>query len=215
MLAAVETESKGRAEVTRPWARLLRRRLGKAGITTPDQVFGLAWSGAMTAPRLAGLLAHLPEGLSEIYLHPAKAGGFPGAAPGYRYAEELAALTDPAVITAAGSTGIRRGGFADFMPTSPSPPKGSAEGDKRQGTGAALGSEGAVFAGPSRAGRKSSVATRVQPSDSGQEVAHAGRAGMLREAKAAEGGAGGERADRGWRGSGSRKADRRCRCARP
>ena len=129
VLAAVETESKGRAEVTRPWARLLRRRLGKAGITTPDQVFGLAWSGAMTAPRLAGLLAHLPEGLSEIYLHPAKAGGFPGAAPGYRYAEELAALTDPAVITAAGSTGIRRGGFADFMPTSPSPPEGGEGGE--------------------------------------------------------------------------------------
>jgi chitin disaccharide deacetylase len=115
VLAAVEAEWRVRAEVTRPWARLLRRRLGHAGITTPDQVFGLAWSGAMTAPRLAGLIAHLPEGLSEIYLHPAKAGGFAGAAPGYRYAEELAALTDPAVIQAAGSAGIRRGGFADFL----------------------------------------------------------------------------------------------------
>jgi chitin disaccharide deacetylase len=115
VLAAVEAAPKGRAEVTRPWARRLRRRLEKAGITTPDQVFGLAWSGAMTAPRLAGLLAHLPEGLSEIYLHPARGGGFAGAAPGYRYAEELAALTDPAVIQAAGAAGIQRGGFADFL----------------------------------------------------------------------------------------------------
>ena len=139
VLAAVETQSKGRAERDPPWARLLRRRLGKAGITTPDQVFGLAWSGAMTAPRLAGLLAHLPEGLSEIYLHPAKAGGFPGAAPGYRYAEELAALTDPAVITAAGSTGIRRGGFADFLPSSPSPPEGGRGAIKVRGRARRLG----------------------------------------------------------------------------
>ena len=47
------------------------------------------------AARLAGLIEHLPEGLSEIYLHPAT-GPYPGSAPGYRYAEELAALTDPA-----------------------------------------------------------------------------------------------------------------------
>ena len=91
-----------------------RRRLGKAGMTTPDQVFGLAWSGAMTAPRLAGILAHLPEGLTEIYLHPATAGGFRWAAPGYRYAEELAALTDGAVVATAAE--VRRGGFTDFAP---------------------------------------------------------------------------------------------------
>jgi hopanoid biosynthesis associated protein HpnK len=96
------------------WARRLRRRLAKAGMTTPDQVFGLAWSGAMTAPRLAGILTHLPEGLTEIYLHPATAGGFRWAAPDYRYAEELAALTNPAVIAAA--AGAPRGGFADFAP---------------------------------------------------------------------------------------------------
>jgi chitin disaccharide deacetylase len=95
-------------------ARRLRRRLRRAGMTTPDQVFGLAWSGAMTAPRLAGILARLPEGLTEIYLHPATAGGFRWAAPGYRYAEELAALTDGAVIAAAGAAGITRGGFTDF-----------------------------------------------------------------------------------------------------
>lgn len=102
------------AYVTGPWARLLRHRLRQAGLLTPDSVFGLNWSGAMTPARLKGLIAHLPEGLSEIYLHPATAGGFDGAAPGYRYAEELAALMDSGVAEAARDPHIRLGGFVDF-----------------------------------------------------------------------------------------------------
>ena len=115
VLAAVEAGSKARAPGVGTWAQLLRRRFAAAGMTTPDQVFGLAWSGAMTSPRLAGLIAHLPEGLSEIYLHPAKTARFAGAAPGYRYEEELAAVTDPAVIEAARASGAERGGFSDFL----------------------------------------------------------------------------------------------------
>jgi hopanoid biosynthesis associated protein HpnK len=115
VLAAVEAGSRARAPGVDIWAQLLRRRFAAAGMTTPDQVFGLAWSGAMTSPRLAGLITHLPEGLSEIYLHPAKTARFAGAAPGYRYEEELAAVTDPAVIEAARASGAERGGFSDFL----------------------------------------------------------------------------------------------------
>src|SRR5262249_12982740 len=50
------------AWVTAPWAALLERRARRAGLQTPDAVFGLAWSGAMTTSRLVGLLQHLPEG---------------------------------------------------------------------------------------------------------------------------------------------------------
>ena len=92
------------------WAGLARRRFRAAGLTVPDQVFGLRWSGAMTARRLGGLIAHLPPGLSEVYLHPAT-GVYPGGAPGYRYAEELDALIDPAVIKAAQSRTITLGSF--------------------------------------------------------------------------------------------------------
>ena len=99
--------------LTRPFAQALRRRFARAGIASPDAVFGLAWSGAMTAPRLKGLIAHLPEGLSEIYLHPAT-GDYPGSAPGYAYREEHAALLDSAVIEAAQCGNIRLGGFCDF-----------------------------------------------------------------------------------------------------
>jgi len=100
------------AWVTAPWAALLAWRARQAGLQVPDAVFGLAWSGAMTTARLLGLLQHLPEGRSEIYLHPATADDFPGHAPGYRYAGELAALTAPDVI--ATTRDLRLGGYADF-----------------------------------------------------------------------------------------------------
>ncbi|MDQ2859729.1 MAG: hopanoid biosynthesis-associated protein HpnK, partial [Pseudomonadota bacterium] len=97
------------------WAALARRRFRGAGLRVPDQVFGLAWSGAMTARRLRALIDNLPPGLSEIYLHPATGGDFEGAAAGYRYGEELAALIAPEVIEAARASGARRGGFLDFL----------------------------------------------------------------------------------------------------
>ena len=95
-------------------AALCRTRFRRAGMLIPDQVFGLAWSGAMTAPRLRALIEALPSGLSEIYLHPGLDGGFEGAAPGYRYVEEFAALVDRRVADAARQAGIVLGGFADF-----------------------------------------------------------------------------------------------------
>ena len=101
------------ALATAPWAMLARARLRAAGMRVPDQVFGLAWSGAMTPARVLGLIENLPEGLSEIYLHPAT-GPYPGSAPGYRYAEELAALVAPRVVTAFRNAAIAKGGFADF-----------------------------------------------------------------------------------------------------
>ena len=94
------------------WARLQRARLKRAGIATADQVSGLAWSGAMTRSRLTGLIAHLPEGVTEIYTHPATSPRFAGAAPGYRYEEELAALTSPELRRQVVAAGIGRGGFA-------------------------------------------------------------------------------------------------------
>jgi hopanoid biosynthesis associated protein HpnK len=95
-------------------ASLCRARFRRAGMLIPDQVFGLAWSGAMTAPRLRGLIEALPSGLSEIYLHPGLDGGFEGASPGYRYVEEFAALVDRNVADAARRAGVTLGGFADF-----------------------------------------------------------------------------------------------------
>ncbi len=98
-----------------PWAALLQRRVRRHGLTAPDRVFGQAWSGAMTEPRIAGVLRHLPDGLTEIYAHPATRAGFADAAAGYRYADELAALTAPAIGQLLQETGARSGGYSDFL----------------------------------------------------------------------------------------------------
>jgi hopanoid biosynthesis associated protein HpnK len=97
-------------------ARALRVRFSAAGIMTPDQVFGLRWSGAMTTSRVAGLIARLPRGLTEIYLHPAVRDEYPSSAAGYRYADELSALVASEVAATLARSNIRRGGFLDFAP---------------------------------------------------------------------------------------------------
>ena len=114
VLGRIESHrASGVVALTAPFARALRARFRRAGIAAPDQVFGLAWSGAMTAPRLKGLLDNLPDGLTEIYTHPAT-GPYPGSAPGYQYAAELSALTDPALRASLAGKGIKSGGFSDF-----------------------------------------------------------------------------------------------------
>ncbi len=95
------------------WCGVLRERATNWGLRAPDGVLGYAWSGAFTAVRLRAAIPLLPDGVTELYFHPAMAGGFPGSAPGYRYAAELAALTDPAVRDLLGET--PRGGYRDML----------------------------------------------------------------------------------------------------
>ncbi|TXM71033.1 hopanoid biosynthesis-associated protein HpnK [Methylobacterium sp. WL120] len=99
---------------TAPWAALLAVRARRMSLTIPDRTLGLAWSGAMTPPRVAALLANLPDGLTELYTHPATAGGFPGEAPGYAYAAERDALVAPEAMAILAREKIIRGGFSDF-----------------------------------------------------------------------------------------------------
>jgi len=76
------------------WTRLLRRQVRRAGMTTTDHCFGIAWSGHMTPGRLNRLLRQLPDGESEIYLHPAVArdATLHRLMPDYEHETELAAL---------------------------------------------------------------------------------------------------------------------------
>ena len=94
----------------------LRRRLRRAGIASNDHVFGIAWSGAMTEERLLRLLPHLPPGLSDLYCHPAIRTTAQLAAdmPGYRHADELAALVSPAVRRRIADLGITLTGYGDL-----------------------------------------------------------------------------------------------------
>ena len=114
-LASIDSRSRYRRPwLAAPWIALLKRRVRRHGLTAPDRVFGLAWSGAMTEQRIAGILRHLPDGLTEIYSHPATTAGFAGAASGYHQADELAALTAPGIKDLLRATGARSGGFSDF-----------------------------------------------------------------------------------------------------
>jgi hopanoid biosynthesis associated protein HpnK len=77
-------------------AATLKRRLVAAGIAHNDWIFGLADSGAMTSERMRRYLEILPDGVSELYVHPA-----PERPPDYptRYDSrgEFEALIDPRV----------------------------------------------------------------------------------------------------------------------
>jgi hopanoid biosynthesis associated protein HpnK len=92
--------------LTSRFASRLARRLSDRGIVTADHVFGVAWSGALRRERLAGLIDRLPSGVSEVYCHPATSDAFAGAASGYRYREELAALLSPDVAAAVARHGV-------------------------------------------------------------------------------------------------------------
>ncbi len=97
------------------WAGLLGRRLKARGIMVNDQVMGLAQTGAFTPEAMAAALSALPEGLTELYTHPATQDVWPGSAAGYRYREELAALIAPASLAAFGASGAQLGSFAHFQ----------------------------------------------------------------------------------------------------
>jgi hopanoid biosynthesis associated protein HpnK len=101
-------------DIIAPFAAALGGLSRRAGLHTPDAVFGLRWSGAMTPARMSGILRNLPPGLVEIYTHPGTRDDFPGHAPGYRYGEELAALTHPESKEALAWSQYRLGGFSDF-----------------------------------------------------------------------------------------------------
>lgn len=98
------------AGLLRRWTRLLRAQAHAARLTTNDACFGIAWSGHMTAPRVRDLAASLPDGLSEIYFHPAtrRDALLERLMPGYEHETELATLLDPGVAGAFDAAGVIR-----------------------------------------------------------------------------------------------------------
>jgi chitin disaccharide deacetylase len=98
-------------------ATTMSYRIRAAGILCNDQVFGIANSGAMDERGMLKVLARLPNGITEIYLHPAIESGSivaPSMAK-YRHADEFAALLSPRVRAVIDSLGIRCGGYSDVL----------------------------------------------------------------------------------------------------
>jgi len=104
----------------RPWLTLLAARLDAAGIAHNDYIVGLRESGHFDESSLLAALADLPTaGIGELYLHPALVSGaaISPSMPGYRHADEFAALVSPRTRQACSRLrdgGMRFGGFADL-----------------------------------------------------------------------------------------------------
>jgi hopanoid biosynthesis associated protein HpnK len=99
-----------------PWIALMKHRLHRARIFHNDRIFGIAGSGAMDEAGLLAILARLPPGVSEIYLHPATQSGsaITASMSHYRHAQELDALSSPRVRAALNAVAVR-GGYTEVM----------------------------------------------------------------------------------------------------
>jgi hopanoid biosynthesis associated protein HpnK len=105
------------AALLAPWIALMKRRLRVAQVLHNDRIFGVAASGAMDEAKLLAILARLPSGVTEIYLHPATESGraIASSMSKYRHADELAALLSPRVRAAMAGGDFGHGGYADVM----------------------------------------------------------------------------------------------------
>lgn len=101
----------------KPWIAKVRARLDRAGIVHNDYVVGIAASGRMDEAAWLAALADLPDGVGEIYCHPALAGerALSDGMRSYRHADELQALLSPRVAAAIRASGARLGGFSDVL----------------------------------------------------------------------------------------------------
>lgn len=78
----------------RRWCAVLRAQARSAHLITNDHILGLADTGHMTPQTVARLLANLPDGLTEMYFHPAtrRDAALQRLMPGYEHTAELEAL---------------------------------------------------------------------------------------------------------------------------
>jgi chitin disaccharide deacetylase len=89
------------------YAALTRRMRGKlkaAGLTLNDYVFGVSDTGAMTENRILAYLDHLPDGVTELYAHPAMR--IDGQPQTYGSAEEYRGLVSPVVRAKVAALGL-------------------------------------------------------------------------------------------------------------
>jgi hopanoid biosynthesis associated protein HpnK len=99
-----------------PWTWLLKARLRSAGIKANDFIFGLHDTGAMNEATVLRLLAELPEGVTEMYFHPAtrRCREIDRSMADYCHEEELAALTSAKVRAALENMHLQPVGFRDL-----------------------------------------------------------------------------------------------------
>jgi hopanoid biosynthesis associated protein HpnK len=109
--------------VLRLLSRMTERRLAPLGVVFAERTLGLHQSGGCDEPYLVHVLETLPPGTSELYCHPAEAqtAEMRRLMPGYRPADELAALTSPRVRALVERAGIALVRWSDLRPARVAP----------------------------------------------------------------------------------------------
>lgn len=98
------------AMIFRTLSRRARRIFGAAGAQSSDWLFGLHQSGSLSEAYLAGIIARLRNGLTEIYTHPSDD---PDDEPGFaEIRREVAILTSPRIRAALASAQVELTSFA-------------------------------------------------------------------------------------------------------
>jgi hopanoid biosynthesis associated protein HpnK len=97
-----------------PWTGLMRIRLKKNNVPCNDYLFGMNDTGRMGKDRVLRLLTHLPQGVSEMYFHPAAAGWKDLSTEGSDSQRELEALLSREVAEALRGSGIRQTSYGDL-----------------------------------------------------------------------------------------------------
>jgi hopanoid biosynthesis associated protein HpnK len=99
-----------------PWIQILKVRLRRAGIRCNDFVFGLNDSGHLHQDIFLRLLSCVPQGVTEIYCHPAtrRCAELDRAMPDYEHEQEFKALVSPAVREAIAESGFQRIAFSEL-----------------------------------------------------------------------------------------------------
>lgn len=102
--------------LTASWSRLLKARLRRADVRSNEFVFGLHDSGKMDADLVLRFLQHLPQGVTEMYFHPAtrRCPETDRTMSDYHHQREFEALISPAVREAVLASGAQRVAFSDL-----------------------------------------------------------------------------------------------------
>jgi hopanoid biosynthesis associated protein HpnK len=98
-----------------PWLRFMRHRIARAGLRHNDSLLGLRNSGHLDEACLLDLLGRLPEGVTELYCHPAirRTPRLAAIMAGYDNEAEFAALTSSRVSDRLRALGLKTIGFSD------------------------------------------------------------------------------------------------------
>jgi hopanoid biosynthesis associated protein HpnK len=98
-----------------PWLKLMELRLKRRGIKYNNWIMGLAATGQVDEVAMLRFVDSLPDGVIEVYCHPATRGPGAGAETmsGYGNEGELAALLSDKVRQRLVEKDLRVGGFCD------------------------------------------------------------------------------------------------------